>query len=168
MGKHLNHFCGDAPYVVCQVERGDKQAKGVAPHFKTKSVKSLEPVWNEAHELDPVHPEDSIKFTILDKGLIGSKTEGIINMLAESFFHTGFSGQMSVPNKPEAKINIAITPLGASNGNATQLPSPVMAEPVIAVAQPVSPYASATFSAVPPPFAAMPPFAVGGALANMG
>jgi len=95
--KHMNNFSGDHPYVVCEVKHEDRHAKKTTAQTKPVTTgDTLNPVWNEALMLDPWTPGESLEFTIYDKGLLGSKTEGKALLSSEMFYPQGFSGMLQV------------------------------------------------------------------------
>jgi hypothetical protein len=104
--KHLNHFTGDHPYCVCEVKSHAGPAKA-----ETKPVTSgdtLNPVWDEAFEIDPWQEGESLEFTIYDQGLIGAKTEGKALLPAESFFPNGFHGMLPISDLPESFLQVEV------------------------------------------------------------
>jgi len=108
--QQMNHFTGDHPYVVCEVN-----GKGVK--VETKPVTegdTMNPFWGETHTLDPYCPGDSLEFTVYDKGLLGAKTEGKILVPPELIYPTGFSGMLVISGLPEALLHVIIRPLGPS------------------------------------------------------
>merc|ERR1719410_2071985 len=115
--KHLNHFTGDKPYVVCEVKHNshfERRAK-----VQTREVTigdTTNPVWNESLELEPWHPGEKLEFTIYDKGLLGSKTEGKCELPGEMFFTNpnGWTGALPVENHPEMLLYVEVRVLGPS------------------------------------------------------
>lgn len=123
--KHLNHFTGDKPYVVCEVV-GRPSSK-----FETKAATGLDPKWNETQTLDNVQMGDTLKFSILDQGLLGHKTEGVITVPTNQFHPVPFSGLLQIPGKP-ALLHVSIRAVGAPvtvNGMAMQQPTQYMSSP---------------------------------------
>jgi len=111
---HMNHFTGDHPYCVCEVKHSDKHAK--TTKVETKPVTTgdtLNPIWNETHELEPWHQGEPLEFTVYDKGLISSKTEGKV-VLPPTFFPNGFSGTLQFSGLPHALLSISVRVLGPS------------------------------------------------------
>jgi len=107
--KHLNHFTGDHPYCVCEVKHADSHAHPTtAETHPVTTGDTLNPVWDEAFEIDPWQEGESLEFTIYDKGLIGSKTEGKVVLPAESFFPNGFSGMINISALPGAFLQVEI------------------------------------------------------------
>jgi len=111
--QHMNHFTGDHPYVTCEVKHMDSSM--ATTKVETKPVTegdSLNPFWGETHHLGPWHQGESLEFTVYDKGLIGSKTEGKVVVSSELFYPNGFSGMLSISGLPHALLHVIIRPLG--------------------------------------------------------
>jgi len=111
--QHMNHFTGDHPYVVCEVKHRDWSLQ--ATKVETKPVTdgdTLNPFWGETHTLEPWHEGEPLEFSVYDKGLIGSKTEGKVVLGPELFFPNGFSGMLSISGLPHAMLHVIIRPLG--------------------------------------------------------
>merc|ERR1740123_1479471 len=54
--KHLNHFTGDHPYVVCEVKHAAHRERKTKVETKPVTVgDTTNPVWNETLELEPWH-----------------------------------------------------------------------------------------------------------------
>eukprot|EP00927_Polykrikos_kofoidii_P034426 TRINITY_DN29221_c0_g1_i1.p1 TRINITY_DN29221_c0_g1~~TRINITY_DN29221_c0_g1_i1.p1 ORF type:complete len:341 (-),score=54.77 TRINITY_DN29221_c0_g1_i1:96-1118(-) len=106
--KHLN-FLGDAPYCVCEVKHMDQ--KTTPSSFRTQTVsKSLDPVWNETHELNNWHPGEALEFIIYDKGLIGARTEGRCSLPSSLFYPHGFEGEIPLHGLLEASVYVRVIP----------------------------------------------------------
>jgi hypothetical protein len=106
--KHLN-LLGDAPWCLCKVLRGDTLAQPSC--CKTAAVKgTLEPVWDETHEI-LWKVGEAIEFTVYDKGLIGSKTEGKVVVPSDKFFPDGFEGSLSISGLPHALLYVRLKSL---------------------------------------------------------
>merc|ERR1712204_70986 len=104
------------PYVVCEVKNRIPKA-GETTKVETKPVTegdTQNPFWGETHELEPWHEGEPLEFTIYDKGLIGSKTEGKALLSPEMFFPNGFSGMISISGLPQALLNVSVQILGPS------------------------------------------------------
>jgi len=138
---HMNHFTGDHPYVVCEVKHSDRHF-GRSTKVETQPVKegdTLNPVWNETLELEPWHQGEPLEFTVYDKGLIGSKTEGKAILKAESFFPNGFNGFVPVAGLPQAMIHVCVRMMGpstvdlSSQSLAAQSPTMTTVSPTTAV-----------------------------------
>merc|ERR1719262_262944 len=85
--KHLNNFTGDKPYVVCEVKHASHHERRTMAQTKEVTIgDTANPVWNEYLELEPWHPGEKLVFTIYDKGLLGSRTEGKAELPGEMFF----------------------------------------------------------------------------------
>jgi len=111
--QHMNHFTGDHPYVVCEVKHLDSSRE--ATKVETKPVTdgdTMNPFWGETHTLGPWHEGEPLEFTVYDKGLIGSKTEGKVVLGPEFFFPNGFSGMLTISGLPQAMLHVIIRPLG--------------------------------------------------------
>jgi len=110
---HMNHFTGDHPYVVCEVKHRDSSLQ--ATKVETKPVTdgdTLNPFWGETHTLEPWHEGEPLEFTVYDKGLVGSKTEGKAVLAPELFFPNGFSGMVAVSGLPQSTLHLIVRPLG--------------------------------------------------------
>merc|ERR1711953_1499821 len=99
---------GDHPYAVCEVKYSDRHF-GRSTKVETQPVKegdTLNPVWNETLELEPWHQGEPLEFTIYDKGLLGSKTEGTVTLPGELFFSNpmGFSGALPISGLSQALL----------------------------------------------------------------
>merc|ERR1719237_1220792 len=111
--QHMNHFTGDHPYVTCEVKHSDSSR--TSTRVQTKPVTegdTLNPFWGETHHLGPWHQGEPLEFTVYDKGLIGSKTEGKVVLSPELFYPNGFSGMLSISGLPHALIHLIVRPLG--------------------------------------------------------
>merc|ERR1712129_493565 len=85
--KHLNHFTGDKPYVVCEVKHNSHHERRTMVQTREVTIgDTANPQWNECLELEPWHPGEKLEFTIYDKGLLGSRTEGKAELQGEMFF----------------------------------------------------------------------------------
>lgn len=108
---HMNHFTGDHPYVVCEVKHLDKNlAKTRAETRPVMEGDTLNPTWGETLELEPWYPGEPLELTVLDKGLIGSKTEGRATLPAELFTlnPSGFAGNLRISGLQGAILNVAV------------------------------------------------------------
>jgi len=115
--KHMNHFTGDKPYVVCEVKHNSHHERKT--QVQTKEVTNgdtMNPVWNECLELEPWHQGEKLDFTIYDKGLLGSRTEGKAELPGEMFFTNpnGFTGTLPLKGHPEMLLHVAVRVLGPS------------------------------------------------------
>merc|ERR1712129_444545 len=113
--QHMNNFTGDHPYVVCEVQNRIPKA-GETTKVETKPVTegdTQNPFWGETHTLEPWHEGEALEFTVYDKGLIGSKTEGKVVLGPELFFPNGFSGMLSISGLPHSMLHVIIRPLGS-------------------------------------------------------
>merc|ERR1719189_1387762 len=112
--QHMNNFTGDHPYVVCEVKNRIPKA-GETTKVETKPVTegdTQNPFWGETHTLEPWHEGEALEFTVYDKGLIGSKTEGKVVLAPELFFPNGFSGMLAISGLPQSTLHLIVRPLG--------------------------------------------------------
>merc|ERR1719362_1791764 len=115
--RHLNHFTGDHPYVQCEVKHLNRHAKTTRATTKPVTVgDTLNPFWGERLELRPWQAGEDLEFTVYDKGLIGSKTEGKALLPSHMFYPNGFNGNLEISGLPGALLQIAIQPPGGSVG----------------------------------------------------
>merc|ERR1711884_988455 len=113
--QHMNNFTGDHPYVVCEVKNRIPKG-GETTKVETKPVTegdTQNPFWGETHIIEPWHAGEALEFSVYDKGLIGSKTEGKVVLGPELFFPNGFSGMLSISGLPHAMLHVIVRPLGA-------------------------------------------------------
>merc|ERR1719362_2805705 len=114
---HLNNFCGDNPYVQCEVKHLDRHAKTTRATTKPVTVgDTLNPVWGERLELQPWQPGEDLEFTVYDKGLIGAKTEGKAHLPSHMFCPNGFKGSLEISGLPGALLQIVVQPAGGTAG----------------------------------------------------
>jgi hypothetical protein len=114
--KHMNHFTGDHPYVVCEVKHAAHRERRTKVETKPVTVgDSSNPYWNETLELEPWHPGEPLEFSVYDKGLIGSKTEGKATLPGELFSQpNGFSGNLPIAGLSHALLYVTVRVLGPS------------------------------------------------------
>merc|ERR1719362_1953631 len=94
---HMNHFTGDHPYVECQVKHLDRHARTTkAATAPVTTGDTLNPFWGERLELQPWQPGEDLEFTVYDKGLIGAKTEGKVQLPSHMFYPNGFTGSLEI------------------------------------------------------------------------
>jgi len=105
--QHMNHFTGDHPYCVCEVQHTDGSATKVETNPVTEGD-TLNPVWAEKFEFENWQPGEALQFIILDKGLLGSKTEGKADLLSETFYPHGFSGVLPISGLAEAVLEVVV------------------------------------------------------------
>jgi hypothetical protein len=113
--KRLNHFTGDHPYCVCEVKNSSGQAQGA--QMTTKPVMNgdtLNPIWDEAFQVEPWQPGDTLEFSIYDKGLLGAKTQGKAFLSAEDIQPNGFAGVLSISGLAEAGLYVEVQIVGMS------------------------------------------------------
>lgn len=112
-----NRFVGDSPYCVCTVMHGTNKGS----HCQTKALsKTLEPVWNEDHWLEPWSLGDSLEFIVYDKGLLNHNVEGKATLSSEDFFPHGFDGELKLDDghsflqvRVQPERQLAVTMVGA-------------------------------------------------------
>merc|ERR1712050_768854 len=113
--KHMNNFTGDAPYVTCEVQRADGTGETTRVETKpTSEGDTLNPFWGETHDVEPWCEGESLEFTVYDKGLIASKTEGKAVLPSDLFFPDGFRGMVAISGLPHALLHVIVRPLGPS------------------------------------------------------
>jgi hypothetical protein len=113
--QHMNHFTGDHPYVTCQVKHLGHHDRTTRVETKTVTEGDVQnPFWGETHHLDPWHMGEALEFTVYDKGLIGSKTEGKVILPSEYFHSQGFSGMLQISGLPQALLHVIVRPIGPS------------------------------------------------------
>merc|ERR1719195_213075 len=115
--KHLNHFTGDKPYVVCEVKHNSHHERKTKAQTKEVTIgDTSNPQWNECLELEPWHPGEKLDFTIYDKGLLGSRTEGKAELPGEMFFPNpnGWTGALPIEGHPEMMLQVGVQVLGPS------------------------------------------------------
>lgn len=102
------------PYCVCEVEG--------KPHvrFMTKVINnSLDPEWNEEHELANYSAGDTLKFTLRDKD-IGSREDGVLgiyNLKASVFLEKGFDQEVPLSGLPKGmKSTLALKIVNLGEG----------------------------------------------------
>jgi len=130
--QHMNHFTGDHPYVSCEVKHVNSRAE--VTKVVTKPViggDTSNPFWGETHELGPWYEGEPLEFTVYDKGLIGSKTEGKVTLSPELFFPNGFSGMVAISGLPHALLHLIVRPLGPMVGQSSAVEIVETVEPVI-------------------------------------
>jgi hypothetical protein len=164
--KHLNHFTGDHPYCVCEVKHSDSHAHPTTAETQpVRTGDALNPVWDEAFEIDPWQEGESIEFTIYDKGLMGAKTQGRVLLPAESFFPNGFCGTLNISGLPEASLQVDVQVLsdGAAHGDVEPSPdftvqTPIEPSPDLTAQTPVEPSPDLTSQPpMAPPMTYSPP-----------
>eukprot|EP00419_Tripos_fusus_P054174 CAMPEP_0172811260 /NCGR_PEP_ID=MMETSP1075-20121228/9309_1 /TAXON_ID=2916 /ORGANISM="Ceratium fusus, Strain PA161109" /LENGTH=113 /DNA_ID=CAMNT_0013650667 /DNA_START=38 /DNA_END=376 /DNA_ORIENTATION=+ len=94
--QHMNHLTGDHPYVACEIKRADGEVETRADTKPVTGGDTLNPVWDETLELESWQPGETLQFTIYDKGLVGSKTEGKALLPSEFFHPHGFQGMLAI------------------------------------------------------------------------
>lgn len=119
--KHMNHFTGDKPYVVCEVQHSSHHETRTKVQTKEVTIgDTMNPQWNECFEVEPWHPGETLVFTIYDKGLLGSRTEGKAELPADLFFKSpnGWTGALPIEGHPEMLLHVSVRVLGPSAINA--------------------------------------------------
>jgi len=124
--QHMNHFTGDHPYCVCEVQHIDKSVQ--ATKVETQPVTSgdtLNPVWDEAWEIEPWYQGEALEFTVYDKGVLGKKTEGKVVLASETFFPNGFNGALSISGLENiATLQVEVQLVGTVGGPEVPVPVP--------------------------------------------
>jgi len=129
--QHMNHFTGDHPYVTCEVKHtGHFERKTMVETKPVTKGDVLNPFWGETHHLEPWHMGEALEFTVYDKGLVGSKTEGKIVLPSENFQAQGFSGMLQISGLPHALLHVIVRPMGPSTVGTTA-PITEVAEAVV-------------------------------------
>eukprot|EP00419_Tripos_fusus_P010956 CAMPEP_0172662924 /NCGR_PEP_ID=MMETSP1074-20121228/5620_1 /TAXON_ID=2916 /ORGANISM="Ceratium fusus, Strain PA161109" /LENGTH=304 /DNA_ID=CAMNT_0013478865 /DNA_START=51 /DNA_END=965 /DNA_ORIENTATION=- len=118
--QHMNHFTGDHPYVCCKIKQADGEGETKAETKPVTEGDTLNPTWEETLELESWQPGATLEFIILDKGLLGSKTEGKALLPSEFFNPNGFQGMLAIIGLPDAKLSVEVQIVGAQDGE----PSP--------------------------------------------
>jgi len=116
---HMNNFTGDNPYVTCEVKHLDPAAE--MTRVETEAVAegdTSNPFWGETHTVEPWFAGESLEFTVYDKGLVASKTEGKAVLPPDLFFPQGFSGMIAISGLPHALLHVIVRPLGPSGETA--------------------------------------------------
>jgi hypothetical protein len=111
-GLHHLNFTGDNLWACCEIVKHSMFGKTHKCQTATIS-KNLNPEWNEMHHLDGYHQGDDLKFSVLDHGMIGSKTEGTVVMHSQDFYPNGFEGALKIQGLEHAFLEVRIVPLGA-------------------------------------------------------
>jgi len=132
--KHLNHFAGDSPFVTCEVKSADGHSRTKVETKPQTEGDTMNPFWGETFTLDPWNVGDNLEFSVFDKGLICSKTEGKVVLPHDMFYPVGFSGMLLVSGLPHALLHIIVRPLGPSSkvDGATLSPSSKVDEATLA------------------------------------
>jgi len=111
--KSLN-FTGDNPWCQCVVKQHDnfKPRAGEVSRCATNvASNTLEPVWNETHEVD-WRVGDRLEFHIFDKGTLASKEEGKATLLGSNrFYPHGFEGDLPITDLDDALLHVRIVPV---------------------------------------------------------
>jgi len=113
--QHMNHFTGDHPYVSCEVRDVDGHARTKVETKPVTEGDTANPFWGETLTVDPWNLGDSLEFSVYDKGLIGSKTEGKVVLPHDLFYPVGFSGMLRISGLSHALLHIIVRPMGPSS-----------------------------------------------------
>jgi hypothetical protein len=113
---HHQNMVGDHWYVTCEIKRRNgKRANPHAGKITTNTIdKNLEPVWNELHHLEGWVQGDDLEFTVCDKGLFGSKTQGKVTLPHENFYPNGWEGEVPLEDTygaPGALLGVRVLPM---------------------------------------------------------
>lgn len=87
----MNHFIGDHPYVTLDVKGVDGHSHTQVETNSVTENDTTNPFWGETLTGNPWSWEQNFEFSVYDKGLVGSKTEGKVVLPHELFYPTGFS-----------------------------------------------------------------------------
>jgi hypothetical protein len=103
---HLN-FAGLNCYCVCSAWHADQQDS----HAKcqTKPISNLDPIWNEAHEIDPWHVDESLEFTIYDEG---ARQQARAVLPHDHFYPNGFDGALPIEGLQHVVLHVSVSSLG--------------------------------------------------------
>eukprot|EP00929_Paragymnodinium_shiwhaense_P087023 TRINITY_DN47351_c0_g1_i1.p1 TRINITY_DN47351_c0_g1~~TRINITY_DN47351_c0_g1_i1.p1 ORF type:complete len:740 (-),score=133.14 TRINITY_DN47351_c0_g1_i1:70-2289(-) len=107
--QHLN-FCGDSPWVECDVKCSQRNVR--PQRIQTKPLSgTLEPVWNETHRIDNWCIGEPLEFVVFDKGLLTSRHEGkAIEVPSDWFYPNGFEGGLVIDGLEHAALFVRIVP----------------------------------------------------------
>eukprot|EP00928_Gymnodinium_smaydae_P027958 TRINITY_DN21461_c0_g1_i1.p1 TRINITY_DN21461_c0_g1~~TRINITY_DN21461_c0_g1_i1.p1 ORF type:complete len:1070 (+),score=77.84 TRINITY_DN21461_c0_g1_i1:55-3264(+) len=134
--KHLN-VVGVAPWCFCEVVRSTTVRNQPPPNFQTDIVpNTLNPVWNEVRDL-PWRVGDGLSFTVYDKGLIGSKTNGRATLRSSDFYPDGFDAALPIVGVASgATLRVRVEVLKSVSDNLPARPA-VVVTPALAEQPPV-------------------------------
>eukprot|EP00927_Polykrikos_kofoidii_P042883 TRINITY_DN36933_c0_g1_i1.p1 TRINITY_DN36933_c0_g1~~TRINITY_DN36933_c0_g1_i1.p1 ORF type:complete len:1505 (-),score=316.46 TRINITY_DN36933_c0_g1_i1:357-4871(-) len=106
-------FTGDASRCACDVQH---RTVGSQPtRCETKIVAdTLNPVWNESHDIFPWYAGEALKFTIYDEGLVGSRKQCHISVSSSDFYPGGFDGELQVTDSVSLRLRIGPVACSAS------------------------------------------------------
>eukprot|EP00928_Gymnodinium_smaydae_P046234 TRINITY_DN307_c0_g2_i1.p1 TRINITY_DN307_c0_g2~~TRINITY_DN307_c0_g2_i1.p1 ORF type:complete len:305 (+),score=77.45 TRINITY_DN307_c0_g2_i1:61-975(+) len=105
---HLN-FTGDNMYTHVQIPRGMLHH---SPSLETqRQQNTLDPVWNELHDLEGWVPGEPLVFTVYDEGMVGSKKEGKAQLNSEDFYPQGFEGPLALEGLQDATLIVRVVPV---------------------------------------------------------
>jgi len=113
--QHMNHFTGDHPYVTCEVKGVDGQSRTKVETKPVTEGDTSNPFWGETLTIEPWNLGENLEFSVYDKGLIGSKTEGKVILPHEVFYPAGFSGMVLISGLPHALLHVIVRPIGPSS-----------------------------------------------------
>eukprot|EP00927_Polykrikos_kofoidii_P040347 TRINITY_DN3450_c0_g2_i1.p1 TRINITY_DN3450_c0_g2~~TRINITY_DN3450_c0_g2_i1.p1 ORF type:complete len:749 (-),score=127.71 TRINITY_DN3450_c0_g2_i1:144-2390(-) len=104
--RHLSRT-GDAPWCRCEVRHADQRES--PSRCETRALpETLDPVWNETHELDSWCVGEALEFTLFDKGPLGSKLEGKALVQSHQFYPHGFEGDLFINGMEHATLFVRI------------------------------------------------------------
>eukprot|EP00929_Paragymnodinium_shiwhaense_P067335 TRINITY_DN338_c1_g1_i1.p1 TRINITY_DN338_c1_g1~~TRINITY_DN338_c1_g1_i1.p1 ORF type:complete len:808 (-),score=168.26 TRINITY_DN338_c1_g1_i1:134-2557(-) len=107
-GLQAKNFVGNNMKCSCVVKHRRYMAKPAK--FETAALgNSLNPVWNETHELQ-WRIGEPLEFTVYDQGMLASKLEGTVVVPSEVFYPQGFAGEVPLEGVPNAKLQISVLP----------------------------------------------------------
>jgi hypothetical protein len=106
--QHMNQFTGDHPYVSCAIKHADGKVETKADTKPVTEGDTVNPMWDETLEFESWQPGETLEFTVYDKGLVGSKTEGKALLPSEFFYPHGFQGMLAIIGLPDAKLHVEV------------------------------------------------------------
>lgn len=112
----MNHFTGDHPYVTCKAQGADREVETKVDTKPVTEGDMLNPMWNETLELESWQPGEPLEFTVYDKGLLASKTEGKALLPSEFFYPHGFQGMLAIIGLPDARLSVEVQVVNAQDG----------------------------------------------------
>eukprot|EP00927_Polykrikos_kofoidii_P029790 TRINITY_DN25698_c0_g1_i1.p1 TRINITY_DN25698_c0_g1~~TRINITY_DN25698_c0_g1_i1.p1 ORF type:complete len:956 (+),score=141.81 TRINITY_DN25698_c0_g1_i1:62-2869(+) len=114
--KNMN-MAGESPFCVCEVKHADKRAKRTK--CETRVVrKTLDPVWNEEHELEPWQVGEPLEFTVFDQSSVGAKIEGKVLLQSDYFYPNGIEADLGLSSSPGfGVLRVRIVPAAVQAAN---------------------------------------------------
>merc|ERR1712107_936189 len=97
--------------MICALEVTHKKGHGNAQKRQTRSIAdTLTPKWDETFEIAGTSEGDTIEFTILDQGTLGTKTQGKASIPHGKFSPRGFEGALPISGLAGAMLHVRISP----------------------------------------------------------